>query len=89
MFLPTLILRVPLKTTKRTFRTFIGDRLTYGIHIPLISLVRSFKNLGINRVGQSLGLPNRIHLFFQGLRPMKLKEATLERLSKGNDRHFW
>ena len=67
MFLPTLILRMPRKTTMRTFRHFLGDWWSYGIHIPFISLVRWFKNLGIIRVRRSLGLPNRIHLFLHGL----------------------
>ena len=36
VFLPTLILHMPQKTTKRTFRPFLGDRLCDGIHTPVI-----------------------------------------------------
>ena len=67
MFLPTFVLRMPRKTTKRTFRPFLADRLSYGIHIPFIPIVRWLKDLGITHVRPSLGLPNHVHLFLHGL----------------------
>ena len=88
MYLPTPILRMPWETTEKTFRPFLGDRLSYGIHIPFIPLVRWFKTLGIIRVRRSLGLPNAFTFSSVGSAPMKFKDATLGRLSEGSDRHF-
>ena len=63
MFLPTLILRMPRKTTKRTFRPFLGDQLSPDIHMPFIPLVKCFKNQGIICVRRSVRLPNCNHPF--------------------------
>ena len=89
MFFPTLILRMLREITKRTFRPFVGDQLSYGICIPFIPNIRWFKNLGIIRVRRSLGLPNRIHLFFHRLGTHEIQRRHMGHLSKGNDRHFW
>ena len=88
MFLPTLILRMRRKTTKRTFRPFLGDRLSYGIHIPFIQLVGLFKNLGIIRVRRSLGLPNRVHLFLGGLGTHEIQRRHIGALIQGQRSPF-
>ena len=81
MFLPTPILRMPRKTTKRTFRP-------YGIHIPFIPLVRWFKNLGIICVRRSLRLPNCIHLFLHGLGSHEIQRCPIGALIQGQRSPF-
>ena len=88
MFLPTHILRMPRKTTKGTFRPFLGDQLSYGIHIPFIPLVRWFKNLGSIRIRRSLGLPNCIHLFFHGLGTHEIQRHHIGALIQGQRSSF-
>ena len=83
MFLRTLILRMPRKTTKGTFRPFLCNRLCYGIHIRFIPLVSWFRNLGIIRVRPSLGLPNRIHLFLHRLGTHQIQRQHIGALIQG------
>ena len=85
---PTLILRMPRETTKRTFRPFLRDRLSYGIHIPFIPFVRWFKNLGIICVRRSLGLPNRIHPFLHGLGAHEIQRRHNGALIQGQQSLF-
>ena len=77
MFCPTLVLRMPRESTTRTFRPFLRDRLSYGIHIPFIPLVSWFKNLGISRVRRSLGLLNCIHPFLHQLSTHEIQRCHI------------
>ena len=88
MFFPTILLPMPRKTTKRTFRPFLGDRLSYGIHIPFIPLIRWFQNLGIVRVRRSLGFPDRIHLFLHGLDTHEIQRRHVGALIQGQQSPF-
>ena len=88
MFLRTLILRMPRKTTKKTLRPFLGDRLSYGIHIPFIPFIRWFKNPGIIRIRRSLGLPKSIHLFLHGLGTHEIQRRHIGALIQGQRSPF-
>ena len=89
MFFPTPILRMPRETTKWTFRPFLRDLLSYGIHISFIPLVRWFKHLGITRARRSLRLPNCIHLLFHGLRNNEIQRRHIGALIQGQQSPFW
>ena len=89
MFLPTFILRMPRKTTKRTFRAF------FRTGCPMVFTYHSSHSSGGSKASASFALgrasdaPIAFSCSCTGLAPMKFKDATLGRSPTGNDRHFW
>ena len=88
MFLPTLILRMPRKTTKGHLGPFLGTGCPMAFTYHSFHSSSGLKTWASFALGRASDSSIKFTCSSTGSAPMKFKDATLRRLSKGNDRHF-